>query len=214
MTLRRRIPRTEERLLPIARRSEDPLLREHWERYRFVAPAVEGRILDVGCGTGYGALEIARQERVREVVACDRSPEALALASRYYPHPRVRHVAADLEKPGWEADLGRFDGVIALEILEHLRAEVAFWDGLERLLGGIGVLWLSTPLGRGRGRPAGDPFHVHQLRKEEIEDTFRLRGWDAHYYGQAGTWIETWTPGRRYYTILARARPPRRREDG
>jgi hypothetical protein len=31
-------------------------------------------------------------------------------------------------------------------------------------------------------------------------------GWEARIFGQTGTWIEPWTAGRRYYTIVVRAR--------
>jgi hypothetical protein len=81
-----------------------------------------------------------------------------------------------------------------------------FWTATRRLLRESGVLWISTPLGRGRGKPASDPFHVHQLRRSEVCDLFRDR-WESRIFGQSGSSIESWIPGRRYRTILVRARP-------
>lgn len=203
---RQKMIRTQERIFPPGRRPEDGHLAEHRVRYRFVADHGSGRILDVGCGTGYGCQEIARRSSVREVAGIDVSESAISTARRYYPDPKVLYRERDLLVAGWENGLGRFDTVVALEILEHLRSEEAFWRGIERALLPGGTLWLSTPLGRGRGKPVSDPYHVHQLRRPEVEALF-ARGWNAQFYGQTGSWIEPWTPGRRYYTILVRAHP-------
>jgi 2-polyprenyl-3-methyl-5-hydroxy-6-metoxy-1,4-benzoquinol methylase len=201
--VRRAIHRTEERIFPATRRGGDRMLAEHWARYRFIAARVRGRALDLGCGTGYGARELTLGGRLTEIVAVDRSREALELAETYFRHPLVTYHRRDLERRDWSQDLGIFDTVVAFEILEHLRIESSFWEGIRNLLCEGGVLWLSTPLGRGRGRPAADPFHVHQLRRSEVASLFR-GGWDVRFYGQTGSWIEPWVAGRRYYTILAR----------
>jgi 2-polyprenyl-3-methyl-5-hydroxy-6-metoxy-1,4-benzoquinol methylase len=202
---RRRVPRTEERIFPPSRRISDGMLREHRARYAFAAPLLRGRVLDLGCGTGYGCLEFAARAEVTEIIGLDRSGEAVEWARRYYPAAKVAYVVADLEKQGWEAGLGLFDGIVAFEVLEHLQIERPFWQGVGRILRPGGSFWLSTPLGRGRGIAASDPFHLHQLRRSEVEALFGA-GWRVVYYGQTGTWIEPWTAGRRYFTILARAR--------
>ncbi len=202
---RETLPRTEERIFPPGRRPDDGLLAEHWARYRFASATASGRLLDLGCGTGYGSRELARSSPVSQVVGVDRSDEALALAARYYADPKVTYRKADLATPGWAGDLALFDGIIAFEVLEHLRDERAFWDGIARSLRANGTVWLSTPLGRGRGRPVSDSFHAHQLQRIEVVALF-ASGWDPRFYGQTGGWIEPWTPGRRYYTMIVRAR--------
>lgn len=198
---RRKLPRTEERVFPAARRIEDGMLAEHWARYRFIAPRLSGRILDLGCGTGYGARHLASIPDVTEIVAVDSSGSALEIARRYYPDPKISYRKANLLHRRWESDLGSFDFVVAFEILEHLSDETIFWKGVDCSLAEDGLLWLSTPLGRGRGRPAADRFHVHQLRRSEVEQLFD-RSWEKKLYGQTGCLIEPWVAGRHYYTIL------------
>jgi len=203
--MRKKIVRTEERVFPPARRLSDCMLAEHWARYRFIARRARGRLLDLGCGTGYGSFELARQEATTEVIGVDSSSEPLAWAARYYHHPKVDYRRIDLTQSGWESNLRLFDGIVALEILEHLASEEPFWIGVDRALAAGGSFWLSTPLGRGRGRTASDPFHVHQLRRSEVERLFSV-GWEAIFFGQTGEWIEPWVMGRRYRTILVCAR--------
>lgn len=202
---RRSVPRTEERLFPPARRTEDGMLREHRARYALAAARLAGRVLDLGCGTGYGSLDLAAAPSIGEIVGIDGSREAIEWAARYYANPKVAYRRLDVEQPGWESGLGLFDGIVAFEVLEHLRDERAFWKGIRRALVPRGVLWLSTPLGRGRGIAAADPHHVHQLRRSEVARLFPPP-WKVETYGQRGVWIESWTAGRRYYTIVVRAR--------
>lgn len=78
------------------------------------------RILDAGCGTGALALEVAR--RGATVVAIDLSPQLIALAAeRASTDPaaaRINFVAGDM----LDADLGRFDHVVAMDSLIHYRS--------------------------------------------------------------------------------------------
>lgn len=180
------------------------MLAEHWARYRFLEGRARGVILDLGCGTGYGCAILARSPGVRVVHGIDQSAEALAWATWYYADPRIEYRKADLERGGWERDLPHADAIVAFEILEHLGDEAPFWSGIASRLRAGGRLWLSTPLGRGRGRPAADPFHIHQLRRSEVDALFAGR-WKTQAFGQTGTWIEPWVAGRRYYTILVEA---------
>src|SRR5436190_7101970 len=108
---------TGERLIP---EDADPqLLAEHVARYRFAAGAAAGRVLDLGCGTGYGSA-ILVAGGARAVVGVDRSPSAIAHAATQHPG---RYVIADAGALPF-ADAA-FDLVVALELIEHLvRPEV------------------------------------------------------------------------------------------
>src|SRR5262245_25833491 len=96
-----KLPFTGERLVPGAEDCEPlfgrKMLQEHSARYLFAGQACAGkRVLDVGCGTGYGAKLLAESGAER-VVAFDLSREAIAHAERFYGHPALRFRTASAE---------------------------------------------------------------------------------------------------------------------
>jgi len=190
-----------ERLEPMRHRLAHGLLREHLARYRWVADGLRGRVLDAGCGTGYGSLILASSPRVREVLGVDADSRAIAHARRFYGSPRVGFLHLDVASDAAQA-LGCFDGVVCLEVLEHLERPERLLASLHLLLAPGGRLWISTPLGRGRAVPSAQEGHRFQLRRDEFErllaGRFRLR-----LYGQKGEGIEPWRRGARYFLMLA-----------
>jgi O-antigen biosynthesis protein len=130
----------EERAVPW----RDPgLYAGHRARYGFAAPAAAGmRVLDVGCGEGYGAAELAR--RASEVLALDYSPAAIAHAREKYQLPNLRFEVMD----ALELDKGLFTGfdlVTCFEVIEHIEDDGRLMSGLARALRAGGQLYLSTP---------------------------------------------------------------------
>jgi hypothetical protein len=79
---------TGERVIP--GEVNDDLWAEHIARYAFASSFAEGRsVLDVGCGAGYGAAELAT--RARSVTAIDVSSNAIEYASKNYQPTNVHY---------------------------------------------------------------------------------------------------------------------------
>jgi SAM-dependent methyltransferase len=87
----------------------------------FVARIGPGeRVLDVGCGIGALAYDIAvRSEAI--VVGIDYDPGHLAFARERFPHERLTFVAGDV-LAGFPS--GRFDVVVLSNVLEHIGPRV------------------------------------------------------------------------------------------
>ena len=158
---------TGERLIP--GQVDIDLLNEHMARYAFAARLAAGkRVLDAGCGAGYGAAELARL--AKRVVGADIAAEAVGFARENY-----RRANLDFEQASCAAlphPDGSFDLVVAFEVIEHLDN----WRGLlievRRLLAPGGQFIVSTPnrlyYTESRGAQGANPFHVHEFEFEEF----------------------------------------------
>ncbi len=74
------------------------------------------RVLDVGCGIGAVAYELAEKSGA-SVTGIDVNPDAIDLARERFPHRNVRYVLCDVTK---ELPDGHFDVIVMSNVLEHL----------------------------------------------------------------------------------------------
>jgi len=146
----------------------------HIQRYNFGEHYCAGRrVLDAGCGTGYGSMHLA-MNGAQSVVAVDISDEAIVEARRLYRRDNLRFVKGDVERLTEVSDLGGpFDVVTNFENIEHLANPTRFLAGVKQVLTSDGIFIVSTPNGqlteRDQGGKIKNPFHV----KEFTEDEFR-----------------------------------------
>jgi 2-polyprenyl-3-methyl-5-hydroxy-6-metoxy-1,4-benzoquinol methylase len=119
----------------------------------YVAHRPRGRVLDIGCGMGWLALELGR--RGQTVDAYDFSPEAIAVARRMLdenPYKdgfgKVTYHLEDVTK----LDLGNdtFDAVSGWAAFHHLPDVNAFTDQVQRALKPDGIVASLDCLPRGR----------------------------------------------------------------
>ncbi len=158
---------TGERVIP--GQVDADLWNEHTARYAFAARFAGGRrVLDAGCGSGYGAARLALS--AASVLGVDLSPEAVEYARRHYGMPRLGLLQASCtELPLADAS---FDLVTAFEVIEHLADWPAFLQEMRRVTAPEGLFIVSTPnrayYGASRGRAEPNPFHAHEFDYEEF----------------------------------------------
>jgi len=152
---------------------------DHEARYRWAAQAVAGRrVLDAGCGVGYGTRILA-EAGATHVVGIDRSHEAIA-AARTRLGSGADLVVGDLHDLPYDA--GSFDAVVCFEAIEHVEDPERALDEFKRVLRADGILVLSTPNRANYLR--GNPYHVHEYLPEELEETLRRRFRNADLFAQ------------------------------
>lgn len=167
-----------ERYVPELMRGE-LLEAEHVARYRWIAPLAPGRrVLDAGCGMGYGAA-ILSAAGAREVVGVDIAQAVLEAARPGMPDGVVLEVA-DLRS--LDADDSSFDLVVCMETIEHFADSDVVLDELARVLTADGLLALSSP---NRTVSAGlNPHHHHEYTAAELRSALGDRLGHVRLVGQ------------------------------
>ena len=202
---------------------------EHWSRYRLASRLAKGgRVLDAGCGVGYGSALLAGSGAT-DVLGLDLSKTAVAEAQRAAP-ANARFREADLRAIPEPDD--SFDLIACFEVIEHLEEQEAVLDELTRVLAPSGILLVSSP-----NRDvylAGNPHHVCELTPDELlgmlqprfenvrllrqqawtasaimdDEAFRAEDPDAAVAGAEVAKVEGETPGRETFTLALATNGP------
>lgn len=190
---------TGERLLP---GQADPLLEaEHRARYRLASRWLAGRrVLDFGCGEGYGA-EILLRGGARRVWGTDIDTGAIARSARHHGGGSCRFAVTDCLRSGLRSH--SFEAIVAFEIIEHVPSPQAFLAEVQRLLTADGLLILSTPDKKIYSDDTGfqNPFHVHELYQDELSDLV-AEHFDHHHLA-----VQTLAEGQGFFPLEPQASP-------
>ena len=191
------------------------LLLEHLVRYRFAASFASGhRVLDVGCGTGYGAAILA--EKARLVVAIDNSHAAVEYAHQNYSRANLYYGVADCR--GLPFPDRCFDLTVLFEVIEHFREQSRCLTEIRRVLATDGILVLSTPNIARSTKAIEDhnPFHYKELAEAELlellQPHFRhvqlhyQHEWSASGIQAAGTEATTHLEAVEDFSVAGRAK--------
>jgi len=166
---------------------------EHLHRYAFAARFVKGKkVLDLGCGEGYGTYMLAR--------------EATSVAGVEIDKPTIQHARSKYIKDNLEFIEGsvltvpiegekEFDIVVCFELIEHIAEQDKLLSEVKRLLKDDGLFIVSTP-NKAVYTDAPDhhnPFHVKELYFEEFRSLLRryfkhLRIFGQRIYAGSNMW--------------------------
>lgn len=159
--------------ISIAPGSPVGLIQCHLSRYVWAMHYCVGKtVLDVGCGTGYGTWLLGTV--AEDIYGIDKSVDAIAEAMRDF-----NGVFFNTPLEATPASMsGKFDTVVAFEVMEHLDDVDVGMEAVKSLLKDDGTFVLSLPLHQ--------PSHWHHLRdfgygewREIVERHFEI---DSVYY--------------------------------
>lgn len=160
-----------------------------WLVHRYLRPTPADRVLDVGCGSGVVAAEIAASG-VRSCLGLDGNSEAIGFARRQFARPNLsfqQRLVDELDLPD-----GSFDAVCCFELIEHIYPDqgVALLRSLARLVRPGGRLLLTTPNYRsawpliewaldrsGKVPKLADDQHVAFYSHRRLQAAWSAAGW-------------------------------------
>jgi SAM-dependent methyltransferase len=147
------------------------LWNEHLARYAFASRLSRNRrVLDAGCGAGYGAAELSYP--ANSVTAIDLSEDAVTYARDQYPRRNLNCLVASCTAlPIADAS---FDLVVAFEVIEHLTDWRQLLAEAKRVLAPGGQFIVSTPnktyYAESRKLSGPNLFHEHEFEYVEFRD--------------------------------------------
>lgn len=147
-------------------------------RYEWAAEGARGgRVLDAACGRGWGTARLAAAGA--SAIGVDLSPAAIADARR--AHGEVAEfVVGDLQALPFET--GEFELVACFEAIAHVAEPEPVLDELRRVLAAGGTLMVSAP--NPGAYPAGNPLHLSEIGKAELERSLSGRFANVAVHGQ------------------------------
>jgi SAM-dependent methyltransferase len=140
-------------------------------RYRFVGQKLQGgHVLDIGCGRGYGFVEIL--PRCEKLSGIDVSEDFLAVARKEYPQLDLR-LAQGEQLPFADQS---FDAILSFEVIEHVKDDVAYLREIRRVAKPGALIAISTP-NKAVSSPGQDepynPFHEREYQVDEFAARMR-----------------------------------------
>lgn len=185
--------------------SSSRLKDEHINRYIFAKNYCKNkRVLDIACGTGYGAYEISKVAEY--VIGLDASCNAIAFAKEHYIEANLSYIHGDCAKKFFEKQ--KFDVILSFETLEHLNScqRNDFLTLLRSYLKDNGKLILSTPNKNFTSPFTKEPlnkFHKIEFTKKtltiEIEQIFHIKKWHGQRFIPSFLLLK---PVRRFIRLL------------
>ncbi len=161
----------------------------HQSLYAFAAAYCAGkRVVDAGCGTGYGTYELARSGAV-SVLGLDLDRYSVRYARRHFALPTLRFEEGDLEQLCLPA--GSLDVIVASNAIEHLHHPERFLMRAHQALAPGGTAIIAVP-------PVRNPY------EQSLHD-------GIHYHRSVHSvdeWLQLFTSvGFRHRVFLHQARP-------
>ena len=105
----------------------DILNRRHIERYALIRQYLFGDVLDVSCGSGYGAYLVSNNPDINSVLGLDIDQEAIDWANDHFATEKVSFARKRIEDHTSKADV-----LVSIETIEHLEDPKILNDLAER----------------------------------------------------------------------------------
>lgn len=160
----------------------------HLATYDFCVPYVrQKRVLDFGCGSGYGTHLMA--EHCQSIVGVDIAADAINFATQHYTGDNLEYrQIRNIETTPLPFDDGSFDTVISFQVMEHIEQVDKYLDEIHRVVREDGVVIIATPDRSTRlfsGQRPWNEYHVVEYGTEDFRARLTNKFSDIELYGMS-----------------------------
>ena len=139
----------------------------HLATYTYAAKFAAGkRVLDLGCGSGYGAAMLARS--AANVTGVDVARDAVDHASSHYARDNLGFLPIDPGQP-LPFPAASFDLVTSFQVIEHVSDVRGYLREIKRVLAPGGVFIVATPDRSARLFPFQKPWNAWHLTEYDAD---------------------------------------------
>jgi len=152
---------------------ENYWFQRHVAAYKFACTHARGkRVVDLGCGEGYGSAMLA--EIATEVVGIDIASDVIEHAKNRYRRKNLEFLLMDINDL---SSLERsFDLAISFQVVEHLSDVNHHFSTVRNILRKSGVALFTTPnrltISKGSDKPI-NPFHIREYTPDELHEKLK-----------------------------------------
>jgi SAM-dependent methyltransferase len=163
-----------ERVVPL---HKDWNFYSHLSVYQLAVPYLKGRVLDAGCGAGYGTAHLLHKG-IWHAIGIDHSELAVAFCNDHFKIDRLEFHVVDMEEPLRLPD-DSFDAIFSSNAMEHVARIDQLLKECARVLKQNGVMFMAVPA-----------IVTPQSRADNIRNRFHLTNL---------TPLEWWTKIKRFF---------------
>ncbi|UCF34597.1 MAG: class I SAM-dependent methyltransferase [Phycisphaerales bacterium] len=187
--------------------ADDPINRPRIMRetamYEFCLPFVAGRrVVDVGCGTGFGTALLAKQ--AGSVIGVDPHPIAVETARAGYQADNL--FFRQMDGTSLDFDDASIDVVVSMGVIEHIKRYSAHFTEAARILAPSGLFILGAL--NARLSLGDDAYHYKEFDHEELKELMDRHFIDVEVYGVRGVtpaaiadWEQRIARAKRYWRV-------------
>ncbi|GGX12582.1 class I SAM-dependent methyltransferase [Aquimarina muelleri] len=167
--------------------SDNPLYQRTRKAYELVLDKIQGNVLEIGCGEGYGVAMY--HKKAKQLTLIDKSKYSTYYIKKKFPNTTVFHKKAP---PLSFISDNSFDIIILFQIIEHIKNDKLFIEEIKRVLKPGGTAFLTTP--NAIKSIARNPWHYKEYTYNQINNlikdvfnTYTIMGIEGnektdHYY--------------------------------
>lgn len=142
--------------------SDNVLFQRQLFAYEYAAKEIKGRVLEIGCGEGYGTRMLA--EKVFDYTAIDKF-----VPTNMQNFSKVKFLQMEVPYLSSFQD-NSFDSIICFQLIEHIEDDKTLLKEIHRVLAPSGKLYLTTP--NVETTLTRNPYHIREYTTDQFRKFF------------------------------------------